>query len=131
MHYNQVNEFMNCKKSVTSDIKPGMGATLYCGTDRYPMVVLAVISPKHIKVAHVLRDHEDKFIEKGGIDMLPEELLSNYEFMKTADPYSNSCAKPLDYTYRKNCRWMPQGSDMWGTCSIHIGKADHYLDPCF
>ena len=131
MHYNQLNEFMNCKKSVTENIVPGMGATLYCGSDRYPMVVLEVVSPKHIRVAHVFREHEDKFIENDGIEMLPEELLSKYEYMKHADKFSSSYAHALDYTYRKNYRWMPQGSDMWGTCSIHVGKTDSYLDPCF
>ena len=42
--YTELNEVMNCKKSVKSGIVPGMGATMFVGTDRYAMVVVKVLN---------------------------------------------------------------------------------------
>ena len=132
IHYNEVNEVMNCKMAITNNLKPGMGATMYCGSDRYPMVVTAVLSPKKIMVAHVLDAHEDKFTtDKNGVQMLPQEYLDKYKEFKP-DKYGY-CGfyVPREYSYRKNGRWMPKGKGMWETSSIHIGCADSYRDPSF
>lgn len=131
IHPNEVNEVMNCKKSVKSAIVPGMGATMYVGSDRYAMVVVDVISDKKIKVTY-LDDDYDKLVEKDGIDYLPEEYLNHYREFGEYDPIlGHSHGLLHTYTLRKNGRWMPMGSEMWGTCSIHIGKANNYMDPSF
>jgi len=58
IHMNELNEVMNCKASVKNAIIPGMGATMFVGSDRYAMVVTKVITPKKIMVAH-LRDNDE------------------------------------------------------------------------
>ena len=132
IHYNEVNEVMNCKMALTENLKPGMGATMYCGSDRYAMVVVDVVSPKHIKVAHVTDEDVHSFLSDGGIDVMPENILEKYKSLKDWEP---ACGQTyyvkLPYTLRKNGRWMPKGKGMWETCSIHIGKADSYTDPDF
>ena len=131
IHFNELNEAMNCKKSVKNSIVPGMGATMFCGSDRYAMVVTEVLSPKKVKVAHLLHEHEDKFVEENGVQMLPENLLKEYgRFVPDEYGYCGFHV-PRVYTLRKNGRWMPQGSGMWETSSIHIGHAESYRDPSF
>ena len=131
IHYNEVNEVMNCKSSVKTNIVPGMGATMYVGSDRYAMVVTEVISPKKVKVAHLKDSHMDKLILKDGIHNLPEEYLKEYENL-TKDKFGCGSYYASDvYTLRKNGRWMKAGEGMWGTGSIHIGYADNYRDPSF
>lgn len=123
---------MNCKASVKNQIVPGMGATMYCGTDRYAMVVIEATSPKNIKVAHVYDEDENTFINTNGIQMMPQDILEKYANMKDWTPCcGQSWGVKLPYTLRKNGRWMPKGKGMWETCSIHIGCVDSYRDPCF
>ena len=132
IHENELNEAMNCKVSVKNQIIPGMGATMFCGSDRYAMVVTEVVSPKTIKVAHCLDAHEDKFVEDdNGIEMLPIEMVDEYKKF-VPDKYGHCGFNvPREYSLRKNGRWMPKGVGMWETCSIHIGKAESYRDPSF
>lgn len=132
MHYNMLNEVMNCSKSVTDNLKPGMAATMYCGSDSYAMVVTEILSPKRIKVAHLLDKHEDKFItDENGVDILPEEFLEEYkQFVPDEFGYCGFYV-PREYSYRKNHRWMPKGKGAWETSSVHIGKAVNYRDPSF
>jgi len=131
IHFNELNEAMNCKKSVKNSIVPGMGATMFCGSDRYAMVVTEVLSPKKVKVAHLLREHEDKFTEENGVQMLPEDLLKEYKKFVPDEYGYCGFHVPRVYTLRKNGRWMPQGSGMWETSSIHIGHTESYRDPSF
>jgi len=131
IHYNEINEAMNCKSSVKKNITPGMGATMFCGSDRYAMVVTEVLTTKKIKVAHVLDEHENKFITKNEIQYLPEDLLKVYsKFVPDKFGYC-SLHVPRIYTLRKNGRWMPLGAGMWETCSIHVGEAENYRDPSY
>ena len=102
---NEINEAMSCKVSVKNNVVAGMVGTMFVGSDRYPIVVATVFSPKHIKIADLPNAYLSKFISK------VHELT--------------------DYTLRKNGRWMPKGEGMWGTCSVHLGHADSYLDPDF
>ena len=132
IHPNEVNEVMNCKMSLETNIIPGMGATMFCGSDMYAMVVTEVLSSKRIKVAHLLDEHMDKLItNENGVQMLPQEYLEKYkEFV----PDQFGCCHlyvPRTYSLRKNGRWMEQGSGMWNTGSIHIGYAENYRDPNF
>ena len=132
IHYNEVNEVMNCKVSVKNQIVSGMGATMYCGSDSYAMVVTDVVSPKTIKVAHVYDCDENVFINKDGIDVMPEVTLEKYKNMKDWYPCcGQTFGVKLIYTLRKNGRWMPKGKGMWETCSIHIGCAENFRDPSF
>ena len=131
MHYNQVNEFMSGYGNVLVPAI-GMGATQFVGSDRYMMVVTQVLSNKKVKVAHVLDKHKDKFItDENGVMILPQKYVDEYyEFVPDDYGYCHFFV-PTVYTYRKNHRWMPQGKDMWETCSIQIGHADEYRDPSF
>lgn len=129
MHINVINEVMSCNKSVTEPVV-GMGATMYCGSDRYAMVVTEVLTPKKIKVAHVLDNHEKKFItDENGIMFLPEEFVKEYEkFVPDEFGYRHFYV-PRTYTFRKNHRWIEEGKGLWETGGIHLGEADNYRDP--
>ena len=132
IHFSEINEVMNCKASVKDSIKVGMGATMFCGSDRYAMVVTEVCSPKKIKVAHLLDKHEDKLIlDENDIHMLPEKYLEEYKKFVPDEFGYRGFYVPIVYTLRKNGRWMPAGSGMWETCSVHIGYAENYRDPSF
>ena len=121
IHPNMINEIMSCQKSIHENIKPGMCATLFVGSDRYACVVIKVKSDKKIYIAHLsTEDYEHNLEIIDNVQYLIPEELEKYD-INTAIPYS----------YRKNHRYMPVGQDMWGTCSIHIGYADNYLDPNF
>lgn len=131
---NKINEVMNCKASVKNDIVPGMGATMFVGSDRYAMVVTKVITPKKIMVAHLRDEDVDKLnTNENGIDILPKDILKFYFSQNETDNwgYPLSYHYSIEYTLRKNGRWMPKGKGMWETCSIHIGKAENYRDPSF
>ena len=132
IHYNELNEAMNCKASVKNEITPGMCGTMYVGSDRYAVVVTEVISPKKIKVAHMLNEHEQYIRQnENGIDILSPEFVEIYaQFVPDKWGYCGFNV-PRTYTLRKNGRWMQQGSEMWGTSSVHIGHAENYRDPCF
>lgn len=125
MHYNMVNEAMNLKKSIT-DIKVGMCGTMFCGTDRWPIVVTEAISKKKIRVV-MMNDndyHNNIKTDENGVDCLDPSIVEmNYVVQGT----------PLGkiYSYRRNMRWIQEGHDMWETGAIHIGKADEYRDPDF
>ena len=124
IHYNELNEVMNCKASVKDDIRPGMAATMFVGSDRYAMVVTSVHSPKHISVTWLENADMEKLVKEDNIEMLPESLLEKYT-------NTLSMGSVREYTLRKNGRWMPKGEGLWGTCSLHIGHADNYRDPSF
>ena len=132
IHYNQVNEFMNGKIALTKDIEPGMVATMFCGSDRYAMVVTEVISPKTIKIAHMHDEFVNDIIyNKDGIGKVSDVIVNIY---KGYEPDENGYCHfyvPQIYTLRKNGRWMPKGQNMWGTSSVMIGKAENYRDPEF
>ena len=134
IHYNQLNEAMNTSKFIMpGNVKAGMAATEFVGSDRYAMVVINVIGAKTIRVAHLRDEHESLLkTDENGVQWLPDELLESY--LKADVPnefgYYNYFAGTT-YTFRKNNRWMPKGEGMWGTCSISIGYAENYRDPSF
>ena len=130
--YTEINEVMNCNKSVKDNVTRGMGATMYVGSDRYAMVVTKVITPKKIMVAHVLDKHMNEFVtDENGVMTLPDEVMEFYDRQNKTDEYGYhlSYYHSSEYTLRKNGRWMPKGRGMWETSSIHIGEADEYRDP--
>lgn len=131
---NEINEAQNCKVSIKNTIEAGMGATMFVGSDRYAMVVTKVLNPKKILVCHVMDGHMSEFkTNENGIMILPEDCLEVYSAHDVKDKWGNyiSHYHPIEYTLRKNGRWLPKGSDMWDTCAIHIGHAENYWDPSF
>ena len=118
MNVNQINEMMGCRMSVSPEnVKVGMMATMFVGSDRYAMVVVAHPSTNRIDVEYYSKSvHGDIHVING---------------IEYANVNSDEHYDSFQYSYRKNYRWMPVGSDMWGTCSIHVGKGEEYIDPSF
>lgn len=125
-----INEVMNAEMSVTNP-KVGMCATMFVGSDRYAMVVTEVLAKNKIRVEHMLDNHYDEgFItDETGAEFVPVYKMHNYAHVN--DTETSIVPSGTVYTYRKNKRWMPVGTGLWETCSIHLGSADNYLDPCF
>ena len=126
-----INEVMNTQADENPEV--GMGATMFVGSDRYAMVVTEVLSPKKVKIAHVPNDMEDKFVtDENGVMRLPEELLNEIIEMgnKKLD-FGTPYYAGIEYTLRKNGRWLPKGAGLWETCSVRFGHAEDYRDPCF
>ena len=109
-----INEVMNTRVDETP--KVGMPATIFVGSDRYAMIVLEVLSSKRVIIAHMQDDDYDEFDG--------EAVIEKY---KSIDPQ----CKGMEYTLRKNERWLPKGSGLWDTCSARFGAAENYMDPCF
>jgi len=126
MHYNLINESMNCSMSVRNP-EVGMCGTLFCGSDRYPVVVTEIIDRRTIRVDFLEDfDYEYSIIGKldNNINYLHPNRLSHYM-------WNSDEGKGKPYTYRKNKRWIEMGKDMWSAASVHLGKADSYRDPNF
>ena len=132
VHPNCLNEIMSCQASEKNNIEIGMAATEFVGSDRYAMIVTEVLGPKKIKVTRM--DDEDYKDLKNYTDDKNIQIIRGTRLMKyaviTADGKHWEGTGTI-YTLRKNGRWMPEGEGLWGTCSIHLGHAETYLDPCF
>ena len=126
MHYNLVNEYMNCKVSSLEPVV-GMAATMFVGSDRYAMVITEVISPKKIRVDHMDNSDYNTLNENDKMQNLSKKQMMNYVNVtdKTITPSGDI------FSYRKNHRWIKEGQDLWGTGSIHLGHAENYRDPSF
>ena len=126
MHYNLINECMNCKVSSLEPVV-GMAATMFVGTDRYAMVVTEVISPKKIRVDHMNDSDYDTLNEDEKMQQLSKKQMKDYVVVndKTITPSGDI------FSYRKNHRWIKEGQDLWSTGSIHLGHAENYRDPSF
>lgn len=126
-----INEVMSCEISKKDNIEIGMAATMYVGSDRYAMVITEILGPKKVRVAHM--DHTDyEEIEnytEGNVQILRGTRMIKYA--KISDDGKRWEGTGKIYTLRKNGRWMAEGDGLWGTCSVHIGKADNYRDPSF
>ena len=61
IHYNQLNEAMNCRMSITPEnVVPGMMATMYVGSDRYKKIVVAHPTKNTIIVSGMMRKFTDQ-----------------------------------------------------------------------
>ena len=131
MHYNMVNEAMNAKMSSTKPVV-GMLATMFVGSDRYAMVVTEVFNNKKIRVSHLdpLDENAETYTDENGAEIIYGHMWTGH-YTVVSDDKKSIVPTGKIYTYRKNYRWMPKGSDAWGTCSIHLGKAENYRDPDF
>ena len=116
-----INEVMNTRADETP--KVGMPATRFVGSDRYAMIVLEVLSPKRVIVAHM---HDSDYAEY-------EKNPEAFDGEAAIEKYKNlgSYYQGIEYTLRKNGRWLPKGLGLWETCSVRFGEADNYRDPCF
>lgn len=126
-----INEVMNAKASEKENIEIGMAATMFVGSDRYAMIVTEVLGPKKVRVDH-MDDTDYKEIENytvGDIQILRGVRMIKYT--KISDDGQHWEGTGKIYTLRKNGRWMPEGKGLWETCSIHLGHAENYMDPCF
>ena len=130
MHYNLLNECMSCEMSSTNP-SVGMCATMFVGSDRYAMVVTEVINKKKIRVDHMVDEdyNGEKHSDQNGADFVP--IFNMNKYARVNDEHTGFESTGQIYTYRKNKRWMREGDDCWGTRSIHLGKADNYMDPSF
>ena len=97
----------------------GMPATRFVGSDSYPMIVIDVKSDKRIIVARML-DEDYKEYEKSPDSFNGKDLIKKY-----------NVENGIEYTLRKNKRWLPKGYKLWETCSIALGFAEFYWDPSF
>lgn len=131
MHINVINEAMGVRKSETNNIYVGIAATKFVGSDRYPMVVTEVISPKKVRVAHMKdSDYEsNKHIDKNNNEFIPNEFM--YKYVRINDGQTNIIPIGSVFSLRKNGRWIEEGHSLWETGGIHLGHADEYMDPSF
>lgn len=124
-----LNEVMNSRVSMKNNIMVGLAATEFVGSDRYACVVTDVISDKKIRIAPMTYEDYASLNENDTLQYLETSRMINYidltEDGKHIQPIGTI------YTLRKNGRWMPEGSGLWGTCSIHLGHAENYRDPSF
>lgn len=119
---------MGINKSEIKNIKVGMAATLFVGSDRYAMVVTEVISPKKIRVSHMMDEDYSTLNENdNNIQMLSKNQMKKYIYV------TDTSIIPIGvvYSYRKNKRWIAEGSGLWETGGIHLGHATEYRDPSF
>lgn len=107
---------MNNDKQPTPE--PGMGVTIYCGSDRYPGTIVSV--ERNGKLIRVSRDR---------FRMRPREDLSSPQGALYVPAQSGDGVEV--YTLRKNGRYhlrgYKSGAHLW--CSI--GERSVYIDPHF
>lgn len=128
MHINQLNEAMNPHRK-NEPIEPGSVGTMYMVSDRYPIIVVKVISTKRIIISHMTDDDYEAISAgtKTGKDVLEKYL----KVLDDATKYRGTFYHPMTYTLRKNGRWVRMGDDLWASGAIQIGEADSYRDPCY
>lgn len=119
-----LNEVMACRVSIKDDIKVGLAATQFVGSDRYAMVVTEVITARKIRVAPMLNEDYREISDTKPIQRLEAEKMVKYVTRE---------GKPSGeiYTLRKNGRWIREGEWLWRTGAVHLGYAETYLDPSF
>ena len=114
-----INEVMNTKANENPEV--GMGATMFVGSDRYPMVVVKVLSKKTVEVAHVPNEFMNKFsTDKNGIMTLQEEYLASLTMQES----HIRCVRMGDGCLKeKICGELPQFDlDMLMNIWIHVFK---------
>ena len=58
-----INEVMGVQKSDNSNLYVGLCGTMFVGSDRYPIVITEVISPKAVRVTHMLyKDYPNRTV---------------------------------------------------------------------
>ena len=120
------NELKNMHVNVDYDkVKPGMCGTMHVGSDSYAMVVVNRLTPKSILVSHLKdEDLERTEFDENDVEVLPDKYLVYY---KATIGYH----APKKFKFRKNGRWIEEGSSLHGTGGLHIGRAENYRDPSF
>lgn len=131
IHVNQINEVMNCKSSNNAGLYVGLCGTQFVGSDRYAVVITEVISPKCVKVAHMIDiDYEgNRITDENGNEYLPCIPMGKY--CKLNENRTKFISMGDVFKLRKNGRWIREGKDLWSTGAVHFGAADEYRDPSF
>lgn len=106
----------------TNSLFPGLTGTMYVGSDSYAVVVTKVFTDKKCEVAETLNLDLSKVYSEDGLDVVDKDTLISIQ--------EGNDEKTI-YTLRKNGRWMPQGKEMYGPCSVKFGYAEKFLDPDF
>ena len=131
IHPNMINESMNVNKSRQTNLYVGMCGTKFVGSDRYAVVITEVISPKCVRVDHMLEfDYEyNKLMDENDNEYLDPRVMVNY--VKVNNDRTGFEAKGRIFKLRKNGRWIEEGVSLWSTGGVHFGEADEYRDPSF
>lgn len=119
---------MGINKSEIKNIKVGMAATMFVGSDRYAMVVTEVISQKKIRLSHMMNEDYSTLNENdNNIQMLSKNQMKKYIYV------TDTSIIPIGvvYSYRKNKRWIAEGSGLWEISGIRLGHATEYRDTSF
>lgn len=129
IHVNQINEVMNCKSSNNAGLYVGLCGTQFVGSDRYAVVITEVISPKCVRVAHMLNyDYNNSRAQ----DENGNESITNMNgYIKLNENRTKIEARGDIFKLRKNNRWIREGQSLWSTGVVHFGAADEYRDPSF
>ena len=116
------------KDSKGDDVKPGTLGTRFVGSDRYPMIVVKVLSPKRVLMKHL--DHEQyQCIENGAYT--GEDILLTMDPKEWEDTTSGHYYTCETYSLRKNGLWYRTGESSHYTGGVALGCCDSYLDPSF
>lgn len=120
------NKLKNIDVNVDYDkVKSGMCGTMHVGSDSYAMVVVKRLTPKSILVSYLAdEDLERTEFDENDVEVLPDKYLDNY---KNTSGYHG----PTKFKFRKNGRWIKEGSSLHGTGGLCIGRAENYRDPSF
>ena len=131
IHVNELNEVMNCDKSEKKNLYVGLCGTMYVGSDRYAVVITEVISPKCVRVSHMIDiDYEgNRIIDENGNEYLPRIPMGKY--CKLNEKRTKFVSMGDVFKLRKNGRWIREGQSLWSTGAVHFGRADEYRDPSF
>lgn len=126
-----IGEVMGVKKSDNSNLYVGLCGTMFVGSDRYPIVITEIISPKSVRVTHMWDIDYSNNMRKddNGNDFLITDVMRNYV---KVNPNRTGFVSVGDiYKLRKNGRWIKEGRGLWETGAVHFGRADEYRDPSF
>lgn len=129
IHVNQINEAMNCNASEKNHLYVGLCGTEFCGSDRWPMVITEIISPKCVRVASMT---DDDYNSNRPHDEYGNEFLYDMSaYVRVNNKRTKIEPKGNIYKLRKNGRWLKEGANLWSTGAVHFGEADEYRDPSF
>lgn len=107
----------------------GLCGTEFCGSDRWPMVITEIISPKCVRVASMT---DDDYNSNRPHDEYGNEFLYDMSaYVRVNNERTKIEPKGNIYKLRKNGRWLKEGANLWSTGAVHFGEADEYRDPSF
>jgi hypothetical protein len=100
-----------------NEIRPGMGATISCGSDRYGATVVEV-SPKRIVVQY------DDARQTG-------DYFGNQVWEHTRDPNGRTVTFTLRTLKGGRLCWAEEGCSWRDSSRLSVGERETYQDPSF